>query len=97
MEVSTINLGNVRHYASLEAAQHFTERNLSSLIESGLVFNILVVQQRRGGMGTDAEDIRYVPIINCLRVDHNVPTARNLPPVGTLAGMIARQGYMVFL
>ena len=83
-------LGNVKHYASPEAAKHFVEKNLANFIKAGVMFNILIVEQRRGGMGADAEDRRYIPIIHAIRCP------KNYVPELTVGGMIARMGYTVF-
>lgn len=56
------------------------------------MFNILIVTQRRGGTGTDAEDVRYIPILNCWRVPNSY-----LP--GAVGAMVeaARLGYTCFM
>lgn len=85
-------LGTTKHYATAEAAQHFVELRLKGLIDQGVMFNILIVTQRRGGTGTDAEDVRYIPILNCWRVPNSY-----LP--GAVGAMVeaARLGYTCFM
>lgn len=85
-------LGNVKHYATPEAAQHFVEKNLQTLIDNGVVFNILIVSQRKGGSGADAEDMRYIPLLNCWRV----PNTYLQGVVGAMS-VAARMGYTCFM
>lgn len=56
-----------RHYSSPEQAKIQTEKALADLIAAKVVFNIIVVEQRKGGMGSDAEDRRYIPLLCCWR------------------------------
>lgn len=63
------DLNHVKHYGSPESAQVWVENALKPYIDQGVVFNILVVSQRRGGPKSNAEDMRYIPLITCIRVD----------------------------
>lgn len=61
------DLKTTKNYASPESAQKQVEKALARLINVGVMFNILIVAQRKGGMGTDAEDLRYIPLLSCFR------------------------------
>jgi hypothetical protein len=43
------DLNYVKHYGSPEMAQQMVGKTLASYIEQGVVFNIQIVEQRRGG------------------------------------------------
>lgn len=83
-------LGNVKHYATPEACQHFVEKNLEPLIKQGVVFNILVVQQLC--VVDDIQNVRYVPLLNCWRVPNTY-----LPGVVGAMAAAARMGYTCFM
>lgn len=63
------DLRTTKSYSSPEAAERAVRACMLNFTE--VMFNILVVAQRRGGMGTDAEDLRYVPLLNCFRTSSN--------------------------
>lgn len=67
------DLKHTKHYGSPERAQAEVEKKLKGLIDAGVVFNILIVSQRKGGMGTDAEDLRYIPLLSAFRVPKDYP------------------------
>lgn len=67
------DLKSTRNYGTPERAQKEVESKLKGLIAAGVVFNILIVSQRKGGMGTDAEDLRYIPILSCFRAPAGYP------------------------
>lgn len=79
------DLRHTRHYATAEQAVAQTKKALADLGEAGVVFNIVVVEQRKGGLGSDAEDRRHIPLLCCWRTDRNC----RLP--ATQAAIIASQ------
>jgi len=63
------DLKYTKHYGTPEMAQKQVELALDDYIQQGVVFNIIIVSQRRGGDKSNAEDLRYIPLITCIRVD----------------------------
>jgi hypothetical protein len=65
-------------YASAEVAQKQVEKTLSGLIEQGVVFNILIVEDKG----------RFVPLLNCWRVPAGLNTV-NCMLTAARAGFMA--------
>lgn len=68
MEVQVgFDLRHVRHYSSAKMAETQVTKELADIREQGVEFNIIIVEQRKGGDKADAEDRRYVPLLVCWR------------------------------
>ena len=87
------DLKYVKHYSTPELAQKQVEKTLRGYILAGLVFNIVIVEQRRGGMGADAEDRRYIPLITCMRIGEKFALPYS---VQQCAININRMGFVAF-
>lgn len=61
------DLRTVKHYGTPEACTKQVTKAMQSWINEGVAFNILIVAQRRGGAEVGAEDLRYIPLLNCFR------------------------------
>ncbi len=82
----------MRNYDSPERAQAGVENGLADLIQRGVTFNIIVVEQRKGGPGADAEDRRYIPLLCCWRCSSQAGALNE-----TQAAIFAAQrGFQVF-
>jgi hypothetical protein len=62
------DLRHVKHYASANRAADAVQTYMKRFIDSGVVFNVLIVEQTDGDGKT-----RYVPLLNCWRCPANVP------------------------
>jgi hypothetical protein len=86
------DLNYVKHYGSPEMAQQMVGKTLASYIEQGVVFNIQIVEQRRGGMKPNAEDRRFIPLVYAIRVDE-----KKLPYSAEQCAInFARLGFVAF-
>lgn len=87
------DLKYVKHYKTGERAVFEAQKALKNLLDQGVIFNILVVTQRKGGMGTDAEDIRHIPILHSFRVSEGAKFVAGAQQAAIFA---ARAGFPVF-
>lgn len=78
------DLRSVKHYGTSERAVAAVMKATAIIRERGVVFNILIVNQR------DGDEIRFIPILNCWRVPEQGPTEV------TYMGAIAREGFATF-
>lgn len=60
-----------KSYKTPERAVFEVQKALKPMLDNGTMFNVLIVAQRKGGMGTDAEDLRYVPLLSSFRGGDN--------------------------
>lgn len=60
---NVVEIAPVRTYASRENAVKAVEKWTETVSFFGRAFNVVVLDCRKGGMGTDAEDRRYYPVL----------------------------------